>query len=115
MENGIDFKLEYCSKKAGRFIFCMVKSMEGKRFTLCFPKERRLPGGWFVLAKKLRSLGVGSSGSIGSTLRSVFPSAMESGDVLKKATTVSYVEATKKSIIRVGEVVWLQVGAEEAQ
>ena len=65
-----------------------------------------------MLAKKLRSLGVGS---IGSTLGPVFPSAMESGDVLKKTTTISYVKATKKSIIRVGDAVWLQVGVEEAQ
>ena len=40
---------------------------------------------------------------------------MESGDVLKKTTTISYIKATKKSIIRVGNAVWLQVGVEEAQ
>lgn len=94
MENGKEFKLECRSNRAGRFIFYMVKSVEGKSFTLCFPEGRGIPGGWFVLVEKLHSSGVGFSGLVRLTLGSVFPSVVDSGDVLKKVATVSYAKAT---------------------
>lgn len=42
----------------GRFVFCVVSFVEAKRFLLCFPKGRGLPGEWSILAKKLHHLGV---------------------------------------------------------
>ena len=43
----------------------MVKLVEAKRFSLCFLEGRGLPGGWLVLAEKLRHLGVDSLSVVG--------------------------------------------------
>ena len=52
VENGREFRLEHRSNRAGRFIHCMVKTVEAKRFSLCFPKERGLPGGVTGIGEK---------------------------------------------------------------
>ena len=56
-EGGRRYQLELCSNKAGRFLFCTAWDVEGKRFSLAFPKGRGVVGGWKLLAGKLRSLG----------------------------------------------------------
>ena len=65
VENGREFRLKCRSNKAGRFIHCMVKTMETKRFSLCFPEGRSLPRGWSVLAEKLHHLGVDALSVVG--------------------------------------------------
>ena len=57
-EEGRKFKLECRSNVAKRFLLCSVRDVEGKKFCLVFPEGNGLVGGWFLLAKKLRALGV---------------------------------------------------------
>ena len=57
-ERDRDYSLKLRSNRAGRFLFCVVRDAEKKRFSLAFPEGRGLVGGWKILASKLRSLGV---------------------------------------------------------
>ncbi|RVW47728.1 Transposon TX1 uncharacterized 149 kDa protein [Vitis vinifera] len=52
------YGLELRCNRAGRFLFCVVRDAENKRFSLAFPEGRGLVGGWKMLASKLRSVGV---------------------------------------------------------
>ncbi|RVW67637.1 hypothetical protein CK203_063065 [Vitis vinifera] len=52
------YSMELRSNRAGRFLFCVVRDAENKRFSLTFPEGRGLVGGWKMLASKLRSMGV---------------------------------------------------------
>ena len=70
-EQGRKFRLECHSNEAGWFLLCSVKDLEAKRFCLVFPKGKFLVGGWFLLAQKLRALGVStpalSKGDLGTS------------------------------------------------
>ena len=57
-EGNKDYSLELRRNNAGRFLCCVLRDAENKRFSLASPKGRGLVGGWKVLASKLRSLGV---------------------------------------------------------
>ena len=57
-EGNRDYNLELHRNRAGRFLFCVVRDAENKRFSLAFLEGRGLVGGWTILASKLRSLGV---------------------------------------------------------
>ena len=57
-ERGRKYKLERCSKEAGRFLLCSVRALELKRFCIIVPEGKGLLGGWNTLAEKLRGLGV---------------------------------------------------------
>ena len=57
-EEGRKFRMRCRSNEAGRFLLCPVRDVEAKKFCLVFPKGNGLVGGWFLLAKKLRALGV---------------------------------------------------------
>ncbi|KAL6335866.1 hypothetical protein AAG906_003491 [Vitis piasezkii] len=57
-EEGRKFRLECCSNEAGRFLLCLVRDVEAKKYCLILLKGKGLVGGWFLLAKKLRALGV---------------------------------------------------------
>ncbi|RVX01039.1 hypothetical protein CK203_022861 [Vitis vinifera] len=57
-EGGRKFRLECRSNVARRFLLYSVRDVEGKKFCLVFPEGNGLVGGWFLLAKKLRALGV---------------------------------------------------------
>ncbi|RVW98940.1 Transposon TX1 uncharacterized 149 kDa protein [Vitis vinifera] len=54
-------RLECCSNVVGRFLLCSVRDVERKKFCLVFPEGNDLVGGWFLLAKNLRALGVSST------------------------------------------------------
>ena len=54
VEEGRTYKLQLHSNEAGRYLLCLAFSAEANRFVLIFPEGKRLPGGWFVLAQKLR-------------------------------------------------------------
>ena len=49
---GINFRLDCYTNKAGRFLLCSVRDVETKKFCLVFPEGKGLVGGWFLLAKK---------------------------------------------------------------
>ncbi|RVW87132.1 Uncharacterized protein, chloroplastic [Vitis vinifera] len=57
-EGDRNYSLELRSNKAGRFLFCVVRDVENKRFSLAFPEGGDLVGGWNLLVSKLKSLGV---------------------------------------------------------
>ena len=61
LEGGRRYQMELRSNKAGRFLFCTAWDVEGKKFSLAFPKSRGVVGGWKLLAGKLRSLGFSSA------------------------------------------------------
>ena len=60
-EGARKFRLECRSNVAGRFLLCSVRDVERKKFCLVFLEGNGLVGGWFLLAKKLRALGVSST------------------------------------------------------
>ncbi|RVX04636.1 UDP-glucose:glycoprotein glucosyltransferase [Vitis vinifera] len=60
-EGARKFSLECRSNAAGRFLLCSVRDAERKKFCLVFPEGSSLVGGWFLLAKNLRALGVSST------------------------------------------------------
>ena len=53
-----DYSLEIRSNRAERLLFCVVRDVENKIFTLAFLEGRGFVGGWKLLVSKLRSLGV---------------------------------------------------------
>ncbi|RVW56016.1 LINE-1 reverse transcriptase-like [Vitis vinifera] len=57
-EGARKFSLECRSNAAGRFLLCSVRDAERKKFCLVFPEGSGLVGGWVLLAKNLRALGV---------------------------------------------------------
>ena len=57
-ERGRKFRLECRSNVVGRFLLCSVRDVEAKKFCLVFLEGNGLVGGWFLMAKKLRALGV---------------------------------------------------------
>ena len=57
-EGDREYSLELQNNRAGRFLFCVVRDAENKRFSLAFLEGRGLVGGWKILARKLRNLGV---------------------------------------------------------
>ena len=57
-EGGRKFRLECRSNEADTLLLCSVRDVEAKKYCLVFPEGKGLVGGWFLLAKKLRALGV---------------------------------------------------------
>ena len=55
---GRKFKLECQSNEASRFLLCLVQDMKAKKYCLVFLERKSLVVGWFLLVKKLRTLGV---------------------------------------------------------
>lgn len=115
MENGREFRMEHRSKKLSRFIFCVVSSVEAKRFALCFPERSGLPlfvlgrggGVWSVLAEKLCHLGVGSSNEAGFPPSPVNYRSVEAGVSSKVGMKDLYIDAVRKAHGRVGEAIWI--------
>ena len=80
-----NYSLELCSNRVGRFLFCVVRDAENKRFFLAFLEGRGLFGGWKILVSKLRSLGVSPLQWKGALLENPNPSqASPSRSVEKK-------------------------------
>ena len=57
-DGGRKFKLECRANEAGRSFLCSVVDSNAKRHCLVFPEGKGFFGGWALLAKKLRSLGI---------------------------------------------------------
>ena len=80
-EEGRKFRMRCRSNEAGRFLLCPVRDVEAKKFCLVFPKGNGLVGGWFLLAKKLRALGV-STPTVWNSV-SVVPTTTKMGSSVK--------------------------------
>ena len=80
-EEGRKFRMRCRSNEAGRFLLCPVRDVEAKKFCLVLPKGNGLVGGWFLLAKKLRALGV-STPTVWNSV-SVVPTTIKMGSSVK--------------------------------
>ncbi|WJZ84312.1 hypothetical protein VitviT2T_003921 [Vitis vinifera] len=94
-EGARKFRLECRSNVAGRFLLCSVKDVERKKFCLVFPEGSGLVGGWFLLAKNLRALGV-SSTEVRNSYQSVSSMGKEESNVnTSEKESGSYAEVVK--------------------
>ncbi|KAL6345756.1 hypothetical protein AAG906_017501 [Vitis piasezkii] len=103
-EEGRKYRLERRSNEAGRFLLCSIRDLEAKRFCLIFPEGKGLSGGWNILAKKLREVGVVPLGGLKDPL---------SIEVLKKEKELeprTYADVAKSKTGRLGDKVWLELG-----
>ena len=89
--------MERRSNEAGRFLLCSIRDLEAKRFCLIFPEGKGLSGGWNILAKKLREVGVVPIGGLKNPLYS---------EVLKKEKELeprTYADVAKSKTGRLGD------------
>ena len=111
-EGDRDYSLETRSNRAGRFLFCVVRDVENKRFTLAFPEGRGLVGGWKLLASKLRSLGVSPLQENGALLENPVPSEASPSRIEEKKSQLDRDMATLRDCFAPGDVVWLEIEKE---
>ena len=96
--------------EVGRFLLYFVRDVEAKKYCLVFPKGKGLVGGWFLLAKKLRALGVSTP-----TMSKVFfdpgiPTSEKVGCSLNEKVKGTYADATKVKTGEPRESLWLHLG-----
>ncbi|RVW50374.1 hypothetical protein CK203_086394 [Vitis vinifera] len=109
-EGGRKYRLECRSNVAGRYLLCSVRDLEAKRFCLVFSEGKGLVGGWFMLAQKLRALGItnqamrnvdlGTSTSVKEDYR---------GKGKEKGKGV-FSDAVRMETGELGEALWVHVG-----
>ena len=108
-EGNRGYSLELRRNNAGRFLFCVVRDAENKRFSLAFPKGRGLVGGWKVLASKLRSLGVSPLQWKGALMESRTPAQAPSSSIIRDSSSLRdcpaphdtvWIEAEKEALNR---------------
>ena len=98
--------MERRSNEEGRFLLCVVMTKEVKRFLLIFLERTGHLGGWVVLAKKLRSLGI-----IPFSEDKELGSSIEVKCTPKEGIVVgSFVEVVRKDLRVVGDVVRFRLG-----
>ena len=90
-----------------------MRDVEAKKYCLVFPKGKGLVGGWFLLAKKLRALGVSTP-----TMSKVFfdpgiPTSEKVGCSLNEKVKGTYADATKVKTGEPRESLWLHLGDRE--
>ena len=112
-DGGRKFRLECQSNEAGRFILCLVLDVEAKKYCLVFPEGKGLVGGWFLLAKKLRALGVSTP-----TLSKAFSGVSISkrggcGFKEKEKGKGTYADGTRVKTGELGESLWVHLGDQE--
>ena len=104
------YRLECRSNEAGRYLLCLVRDLEAKRFCLVFPEGKGLVGGWFLLAQKLRALGVStpalSKGDLG-TSNSEKDGYRVKGKEKGKGV---HVEVVRMKTGELGDALWVHVG-----
>ncbi|RVX18713.1 putative ribonuclease H protein [Vitis vinifera] len=109
-EGGRKYRLECRSNKAGRYLLCSVRDLEAKRFCLVFPEGKGLVRGWFLLAQKLRALGISnpamSKGDLGTS------NSIKDGYRVKGKEKGKRVcpEAVRKETGELKEALWVHVG-----
>ena len=113
-EGNRKYRLEHRLNGAGRFIFCSVRDIDSKKYSIIVPEGKGQSFGWNSSAERLRDLGVtplgGLQGPKGSEdlLRAKGGSKVqwrEKGVELK-----TYADVVRKSPGRVGQSVWIEVG-----
>ena len=113
-EGNRKYRLEHRLNGAGRFIFCSVRDIDSKKYSIIVPDGKEQSFGWNSLAERPRDLGVtplgGLQGPKGSEdlLRAKGVSKVqwrEKGVELK-----TYADVVRKSPGRVGQSVWIEVG-----
>ena len=109
-KGGRKYRLECHSNGAGRYLLCSVRDLEAKRFCLVFPEGKGLVGGWFLLAQKLRALGIANQ-SMRNVERGNSTSAKEDyrGKGKEKAKGI-IPDAVSKEKGELGEALWVHVG-----
>lgn len=91
----------------GSFLFCFIRPMEGRLFSLVFPEGRGLIGGWALLANKLRSLGVRPIDLLSIALEdTISVKGVSDKGFVEGSCFADEVRYCKKGAI---EVVWIQV------
>ena len=112
-EGGRKYRLECRSNDAGRYLLCSVRDLEAKRFCLVFPEGKGLVGGWFMLAQKLRALGITNQAMRKvdlSTSNSVKDDYRVKGKEKGKGV---YPEAVRMETGELGEALWVHVGEQD--
>ena len=90
-----------------------MRDVEAKKYCLVFPEGKGLAGGWFLLAKKLRALGVSTpalSKACSGVSTSVKGGCSFKGKEKGKGT---YAEVTRVKIGELGESLWVHLGNRE--
>ncbi|KAL6329246.1 hypothetical protein AAG906_014858 [Vitis piasezkii] len=110
-DGGRKFKLQCRSNEASRFLLCSVRDVEAKKYCLVFPKGKGLVGGWFLLYKKLRALGI--STPIVSKVFPGVPISKKVGSSFKEKEKRIYADAIRVKTGEPGESLWLHLGDRE--
>ena len=63
-EENRKYRLERRSNEAGRFILCLVRDIESKKFNIIFLEGKGQSLGWNSLAERLRGFGVAPLGGL---------------------------------------------------
>ena len=110
-EGGRKFRLECRSNEAGRFLLYSVRDLEAKKYCLVFPEGKGLVGGWFLLAKKLRALGV-STPALSKVYQGVPTSEKDECSFKgKEKGKGMYAEVVRVKTGEPGESLWVHLGA----
>ena len=108
-EGNRGYSLELRRNNAGRFLFCVVRDAENKRFSLAFPEGRGLVGGWKVLASKLRSLGVTPLQWNGALMENLTPAQAPGSSIIRGSSSLQdcpvphdavWIKAEKEALVR---------------
>ena len=109
-ENGRRFCLEKKTNGAGNYILCSVLDLEAKKLCLVFPEGRGLKKGWFMLAEKLRVLGITLSSEEKNPTLKGLGVGVEKKKGLKLGERGDFVKIAKKNEGRRGDAVWMEIG-----
>ncbi|RVW71876.1 hypothetical protein CK203_058389 [Vitis vinifera] len=93
------------------FLLRSVQDVGDKKYCLIFLKGKGLVGGWFLLAKKLRALGVSTLAM--SKVFSGVPIFEKVGCSFKEKVKGTYADATRVKTGELGESLWLHFGDQE--
>ena len=108
-EGNRGYCLELRRNNAGRFLFCVVRDAENKRFSLAFLEGRGLVGGWKVLASKLRSLGVSPLQWNGALMENLTPAQAPGSSIIRGSSSLQdcpaprdavWIKAEKEALVR---------------
>ena len=111
-EGDRNYSLELCSNRVGRFLFCVVRDAENKRFFLAFPEGRGLFGGWKILVSKLRSLGVSPLQWKGALLENRNPSQASPSRSVEEKNQLDRDTSFLRDCSALRDAVWLEIEKE---
>ena len=102
--------MEKKTNGAGNYILCSVLDLEAKKLCLVFPEGRGLKKGWFLLAEKLRVLGVTLSSEEKNPTLKGLGVGVEKKKGLKLGERGDFVKIAKKNEGRRGDALWMEIG-----